>query len=113
MDSDRALGVLIIVGAIVAAILYFGSILMPWWSFLQAVQVLVSIAFLAILGIGGWIGWTMANTPSPEPVEDLDMEEIEEEAPEFEATEEDIGIPEDVEEQAQATKEFQEDLSSI
>lgn len=71
-----------IVGALVAAVLYFGSFLFPW-SYSQAVLVLVSIAFLAVLGIGAWIGWTMASTPSPEPVEDME-EEFDEEFDEIE-----------------------------
>lgn len=102
MDSDRALGVLIVIGATLAGILYFGSgtSLIPWWSFLTSVKILVSIGFVAVLGIGAWIGWTMASTPSPEDVGEIDMdedldEEIEEEAPEIDT--EDIDLPEEVE----------------
>jgi len=36
---------------------------------LDAVLVLVSVAFIAVLAIGAWIGWTMASTPPPKPVE--------------------------------------------
>lgn len=113
MDTDRILGALIIIGVIVAGILYFGSLGSPWWSFLAAVQVVVSVAFVVLLGIGGWIGWTMVSTLSPEPVEDLDMEEIEEEAPDLGETEEGVEIPEGVEERAEKTKDLQEQLSSI
>ena len=38
---------------------------------LDAVLVLVSIAFIAILAIGAWIGWTMATTPPPKPIEEI------------------------------------------
>jgi predicted DNA-binding transcriptional regulator len=38
---------------------------------LDAVLVLVSIAFIAILVIGAWIGWTMATTPPPKPIEEV------------------------------------------
>jgi len=41
---------------------------------LDAVLVLVSVAFIAILGIGGWIGWTMASTPPPKPIEEITAE---------------------------------------
>ncbi len=77
LDSDRAIGALIVVGVIVLGILYFGSFLFPW-SLLAAIKVLVSAAFLVVIGIGGWIGWTMMSTPSPEPVDDID-EELDEE----------------------------------
>ena len=38
---------------------------------LDAVLVLVSVAFIAILGIGAWIGYTMASTPPPKPIEEI------------------------------------------
>ncbi len=41
---------------------------------LDAVLVLVSIAFIAILAIGAWIGWTMATTPPPKPIEEITSE---------------------------------------
>ncbi len=41
---------------------------------LDAVLVLVSAAFIAILAIGAWIGYTMATTPSPKPIEEIASE---------------------------------------
>ena len=37
--------------------------------------------FVAILAIGAWIGWTMATTPPPKPIEEIttEMEEKKEE----------------------------------
>jgi predicted DNA-binding transcriptional regulator len=29
------------------------------------------VAFIAILGIGGWIGYTMATTPPPKPIAEI------------------------------------------
>jgi len=47
------------------------------------VAVPVLIAFVAVLAIGAWIGWTMATTPPPKPLEEIESEEtIEEEKPE-------------------------------
>ncbi len=40
----------------------------------------VFIAFVAVLGIGAWIGWTMATTPPPKPIEEIEAEEKKEEA---------------------------------
>jgi predicted DNA-binding transcriptional regulator len=31
----------------------------------------VLIGFVGILGVGAWIGWTMASTPPPKPIEDI------------------------------------------
>ena len=49
---------------------------------LDIVVVLVSIAFVAVLAIGAWIGWTMATTPPPKPIEEIttEIEEKKEEA---------------------------------
>ena len=41
---------------------------------LDAVLVLVSAAFVVLLAIGGWIGWTMATTPPPKPIEEITAE---------------------------------------
>ena len=41
---------------------------------LDAVLVLVSIAFIAVLAIGAWIGWIMASTPPPKPIEEITTE---------------------------------------
>jgi hypothetical protein len=53
---------------------------------LYAVTVLVSIAFIAVLVIGAWIGWTMATTPPPKPIEEIttEIEEKKEETPKTE-----------------------------
>jgi predicted DNA-binding transcriptional regulator len=29
------------------------------------------LAFIAIMGIGAWIGWTMATTQPPKPIEEI------------------------------------------
>ncbi len=41
---------------------------------LDAVLILVSIGFIAILAIGAWIGYTMATTPPPKPIEEITAE---------------------------------------
>jgi len=49
---------------------------------LDSVLVLVSAAFIAILAIGAWIGYTMASTPPPKPIEEIAAEtEDKEETP--------------------------------
>ncbi len=41
---------------------------------LYIVVFIVSIALIAILAIGAWIGWTMATTPPPKPIEEITTE---------------------------------------
>jgi len=43
------------------------------------VAIPVLIAFVAVLAIGAWIGWTMATTPPPKPIEEFEAEEKPEE----------------------------------
>jgi len=43
----------------------------------------VLAAFIAVLGIGAWIGWTMATTPPPKPIEEIKPEQTEGESTRF------------------------------
>ncbi len=38
----------------------------------------ILLAMLVVLGIAAWIGWTMARTPPPAPIDLEDFESIEE-----------------------------------
>jgi predicted DNA-binding transcriptional regulator len=97
MSKDQAIGGAIFAVCIIVAIIYlvalFGyeQLIQPWLNvgsfeavryWLIAVPVLV--AFIAILFIGTWIGWTMATTPPPKPIEEITTEV--EEATEEETT---------------------------
>ncbi len=89
VGKDQAIGGVILLVCAVIAILYFVAIvfatnivelfgwetwLEPWMLQLWLVAIPVVIAFLAILGIGAWIGWTMATTPPPKPIEEIEAE---------------------------------------
>jgi len=88
VSKDQALGWVIFLICAVVAIVYFialifagnvidllGLNLESWKLQLWLVAIPVLIAFLAILGIGAWIGWTMATTPPPKPIEEIEAEE--------------------------------------
>ena len=66
MSRDRMMGGLILAGGIVGIVVY------GWLLLSYSVLVLQVTAFLAVaamLGISAWIGWTMATTPPPAPLE--------------------------------------------
>jgi predicted DNA-binding transcriptional regulator len=83
MSKDQALGALI---AIVCAFLIIAYISLLFlynphiksWLNLGAtsdvqfwlIAIPVLIGFVSILAIGAWIGWTMATTPPPKPIEE-------------------------------------------
>lgn len=56
---------------------------LPFWL----IAIPVYLAFILILGIGAWIGWTMATTPPPRPIEEIEAEEKKEDAKEEEKKE--------------------------
>ena len=87
MSKDQAIGGAIFAICIIVAIVYlvalfgYDQLIQPWLNigsfetiryWLIAIPVLV--AFVAILFIGAWIGWTMATTPPPKPIEEITTE---------------------------------------
>jgi TRAP-type C4-dicarboxylate transport system permease small subunit len=111
VSKDQGIGGAILLVCVVVAIGYLVTLFYPTWlSYIGihsaakdiqfwVIAVPVFIAFVAILFIGAWIGWTMATTPPPKPIEEIttEIEEKKEEpkvetapatAPEAPATEE-------------------------
>ena len=79
MNKDKALGFLIFLACVVIAILYMMGLFLPYFEGfrLWVVAIPVFVGFVAILGIGAWIGWTMATTSPPKPIEEMASEEEE------------------------------------
>jgi predicted DNA-binding transcriptional regulator len=83
MSKDQAIGATVLAVCLLIAIFYLATLFYPQWLSTLGVQVTpsnvqfwtiavpVMIAFVAILSIGGWIGWTMATTPPPKPFEEI------------------------------------------
>jgi len=81
VNKDQGIGGAILIICVIVAIGYLVLVVDPGLFNLNAtnvrldaVLVLVSIAFIAILAIGAWIGWTMATTPTPKPIEEITTE---------------------------------------
>ena len=71
MNSDQILGAFILVGSIVGVIVY-GVLLyyIPIWTLQVSAFLAVAFAF----GILAWIGYTLATTPPPKPIEEVEKE---------------------------------------
>lgn len=68
MANDRALGSAILIGSVLGIIVY--GLLLYYWP--QVVlQITAFVAVAVILAILGWIGYTMATTPPPEPITEV------------------------------------------
>jgi predicted DNA-binding transcriptional regulator len=91
MSKDQAIGGAIFIVCLLVAIgyiitLFLPSVFVDVFGYLgvkniteEAVKfwiiaIPVFIAFVAIMFIGAWIGWTMATTPPPKPIEEITTE---------------------------------------
>jgi len=86
LNKDQTVGAAILLICAIVGIFYLVTLFYPQWlnvfgtpitqSNVQfwIIAVPVLVAFVAILGIGGWIGWTMATTPPPKAIEDITTE---------------------------------------
>jgi predicted DNA-binding transcriptional regulator len=87
MSKDQAIGGAILAICVIIAIGYAVIVIAPsivtdtlnlnisdYDVRLYAALVPVFIAVIAVLLIGAWIGWTMATTPPPKPIEEITTE---------------------------------------
>ena len=84
--NDRVLGAGILLGSILGIGVYFYLVFLSQWSAL-VIQISAFAAVGAVLVIVAWIGYTLATTPPPTPLEDLDFKEETEGEAKIEGTE--------------------------
>jgi len=68
MANDKAVGSAILLGSVIGIIVY--GLLLYYWP-MVVLQITAFVAVAVILAILGWIGYTMATTPPPEPITDV------------------------------------------
>jgi len=73
MADDRVLGGAILVGSLAGIVIYFWLLFMSPWAWLT-IQISAILAVGMCLLIMAWIGYTLATTPPPMPLEDFDFE---------------------------------------
>jgi len=76
--NDKTLGYVILLGSLLGIACYFYLIFLSPWIMLT-IQVSAFLAVAAILLIMAWIGYTLATTPPPMPLEDFVEEPAKEE----------------------------------
>jgi hypothetical protein len=79
LTKDQAIGGIIFSACMIIGILYTAGLFyfgkpLDWTIQFWLIATPVFLAFIAILGIGAWIGWTMATTPPPKPIEEITSE---------------------------------------
>jgi H+/Cl- antiporter ClcA len=93
-SKDQAIGGVILIICAVVGLVYVITLFYPSWlgvfglsdtsgAQFWVIAIPVLVAFVGIMAIGAWIGWTMATTPPPKPIEEItsEMEEKKEEPP--------------------------------
>jgi predicted DNA-binding transcriptional regulator len=73
MTNDRTLGGIILLGSLAGVVIYFWLLFMSPWAWLT-IQISALLAVGMVLLIMAWIGYTLATTPPPMPLEDFDFE---------------------------------------
>ena len=85
MSKDRIIGGGMLLAAIIIWILYtiYGFLLIlfpnlpipkPNFELINIPITIVWLAMTAVLFIAAWIGWTLATTPPPKPIEEIEKE---------------------------------------
>jgi hypothetical protein len=86
VSKDQGIGGAILFVCVLVAVLYIVTLFYPAWLSIigltvnaadvqfWVIAVPVFVAFVAIMFIGAWIGWTMATTPPPKPIEEITTE---------------------------------------
>ena len=83
MSRDQVIGALILIGSIIGIVLYGWLVFLSPWILL-VMELTGFIAVAGVLGILAWIGYTLATTPPPKPIEEIEKE-LEEELRKLEA----------------------------
>ncbi|PUA33207.1 MAG: transcriptional regulator [Zestosphaera tikiterensis] len=77
MNKDKMVGITLLIGSIVVILVYGWLVfLSEYWKIV--LQLTGFIAVAGVFGILAWIGYTLATTPPPKPIEEIEKE-IEEE----------------------------------
>jgi len=73
MNRDQLIGGALLVVSIIVIIVYGWLVfLTQWWELILKLTGFIAIA--AVFGILAWIGYTLATTPPPKPIEEIEKE---------------------------------------
>lgn len=73
MSRDQTVGALLCFGSLLGILAYGWLVFASEWAMLM-LQLTGFIAVASILGILSWIGYTLATTPPPKPIEEVGEE---------------------------------------
>lgn len=73
MNRDTLIGVVVLVLSITGIVAYNWLLFFTDWS-LIVLKLTAFIAVTGVLAIIAWIGYTLATTPPPKPIEEIEKE---------------------------------------
>ncbi|MEM1998061.1 MAG: transcriptional regulator [Candidatus Bathyarchaeia archaeon] len=73
LGKDQAIGIMLLVAGVLGIIVYGWFVFLTEWS-MVVLQLTGFIAVATILAIVSWIGYTLATTPPPKPIEEIEKE---------------------------------------
>jgi len=73
MSRDQVIGILMLIGSIIGILIYGWLVFLTNW-YLVVLKATGFVAIAAVLGILAWIGYTLATTPPPKPIEEIEKE---------------------------------------
>jgi len=85
MNKDQALGIGLLIASVVAIVIYGWLVFFTEYAML-VLQITGFVAVAGVFGILAWIGYTLATTPPPKPIEEIEKE-LEEELKKLEEEE--------------------------
>jgi predicted DNA-binding transcriptional regulator len=71
--NDKTTGWIILLGSLLGIVIYFYLLFLSPWIWVT-IQISAMLAVGGVLLIIAWIGYTLATTPPPMPLEDFDIE---------------------------------------
>lgn len=71
LDRDQLLGLFMLVASVAGVLVYGWLVFFSQWMML-ALQLTAFIAIATVLAILAWIGYTLATTPPPKPIEEME-----------------------------------------
>ena len=81
MVNDKIIGILLLIVSIIVIIIYGWLVFFPPQISIMGTTIDIFvlkltgfIAILALFGILAWIGYTLATTPPPKPIEEIERE---------------------------------------
>jgi len=73
MHRDRAIGFGLMAVGVIGILLYGWLVFFSPWQVL-ILQLTAFVAVAAVLGILAWVGYALATTPPPKPIEEIEKE---------------------------------------